>query len=69
MRFILNQIYKKGFHRVQAEYIFTEKNGQVKNFYENNGFIVTGSGNQYIKYSFEINNEIEINSYCKIIES
>ena len=67
LRFILNQIYLKGYKKVSASFLPTEKNGQVNDFYEKNGFHVTERSESNIKYELELNKEIEINSDYKII--
>lgn len=66
LNFILNQIYLKGFRNVEAYYLPTTKNGQVKDFYEKNGFRITEKGVDSIKYVMELEKEIEIKSYYKI---
>jgi FkbH-like protein len=65
--FILNQIYAKGFRKVEAYYLPTTKNEQVKDFYEKNGFQVEKKEVDSIKYIMELGKELEIESYYKII--
>jgi len=66
LNFILNQIYLKGFRNVEAYYVPSAKNAQVKDFYEKNGFLVNEQGVHGKKYVLELQKEIEIMSYYKI---
>jgi FkbH-like protein len=67
LNFILNQIYLKGYGKVEACYLPTAKNGQVRDFYEKNGFRVIEKGDSITKYTMELEKEIEIGSSYKII--
>jgi FkbH-like protein len=67
LSFVLTQIYKKGFHKVNADYFPTGKNAQVKDFYENNGFKIVNISSDNTKYLKELVEEIRIKSYYKII--
>jgi FkbH-like protein len=69
LNFILNQIYLRGYRKVEAVYLPTPKNGQVGDFYEKNGFYVTDKEDGMVKYAIEMDKEIEIESYYKIIYS
>jgi FkbH-like protein len=66
LNFILNQIYLKGLKKVEACYLSTAKNGQVKDFYEKNGFRIKEKNDNIISYIMEMEKVIEIESYYKI---
>ena len=69
LNFILNQIYAKGFRKVEAFYLPTAKNEQVKDFYKKNGFQVVEKGVGSTKYVMELEKRIEFKSYYKIFYS
>jgi len=67
LNFILNQVYLKGYRKIEACYLPTTKNGQVRDFYEKNGFRIKEQADSIIKYVIDMEKEIEIESYYKII--
>lgn len=67
LKFLLNYLYKNGIKRIGASYIQTSKNSQVAEFYEKNGFKLIESHSEHKKYIFEMDNELKINSFYKII--
>jgi FkbH-like protein len=56
LKFILTFAKNKGFTFVNAIYIPTLKNEQVKNFYETEGFTLIEENNKEKKYSFDLSN-------------
>ena len=67
MKFILNNLYNKGVKTVTSEYIKTNKNIQVENYYLNSGFYEVSKTESNTIYKKELNNLIEIDDKIKII--
>lgn len=67
LNFILNQVYLKGYRKVEACYLPTAKNGQVRDFYEKNGFRIKDKRDSIVTYVMDMEKKIEIESYYKII--
>jgi FkbH-like protein len=74
LNFVLNQLKQQGVKTVQAQYIPTAKNMQVKDFYTNNGFqTIVQDEKIYTEYNIDISLQIftlkphfKINNYNSI---
>jgi FkbH-like protein len=67
LSYVLNQIYRRGFRKVESYYLPSSRNEQVKDFYDKNGFTLMEKNESCSKYELVLNKEIGIKSYYKII--
>ena len=67
MKFILNNLFNRDIKKVTSEYIKTNKNIQVENYYLNSGFYEVSKTESNTIYKKELNNLIEIDDKIKII--
>lgn len=68
LTFCLNLLFKEGIKKVNGTFIPTKKNGQARNFLENNGFKVIGEHPDGSKeYELELTGEIPIKPYYNFV--
>lgn len=63
---ILNILHSNGITSVEASYIPTAKNGQVRDFYDRIGFDLCSESDSVKKYSISIKKAFQIEDYYKI---
>jgi FkbH-like protein len=66
LHFALNALFDLGITQIRSRFFSTQKNAQVADFYEKNGFTKVRESNNEKEYFIELKNKYDLNNYFKI---